>query len=33
LIGFDEAMDAERRLLAADVVLELDASKLQHCLI
>jgi hypothetical protein len=33
LIGFDKAMDVERRLLAADVVLELDASKLQHCLI
>jgi hypothetical protein len=33
LIGFDEAMDIKRRLLAADAVLELDASKLQYCLI
>jgi hypothetical protein len=28
LIGFDEAMDVERHLLVADVVLEGDASKL-----
>jgi hypothetical protein len=33
LIGFDKAMDVERRLLVADVVLEGDASKLQDCLI